>query len=104
MPGCTLLMALTMLGAAGGCAASTGHGNRRCSGRNSACRSGSRRPSRVRRWTIGFEAVHADSRCPKGEACVWEGDAIVLITVRSAAGRWKNANSHVVEGAGHCRL
>jgi hypothetical protein len=32
---------------------------------------------------IKFEAVTTDSRCPKGETCVWEGDAIVALVVRS---------------------
>ncbi len=32
---------------------------------------------------ILFEAVTADSRCPKGENCAWEGDAIVALAVRS---------------------
>jgi hypothetical protein len=28
---------------------------------------------------IGFEEVSSDSRCPKGEQCVWAGDATVRI-------------------------
>jgi hypothetical protein len=28
---------------------------------------------------IGFEGVRADSRCPRGEQCIWEGDAIVRV-------------------------
>jgi hypothetical protein len=28
---------------------------------------------------IGFEDVAADSRCPKGERCIWEGDATVRV-------------------------
>ena len=31
---------------------------------------------------VEFEAVTADSRCGKGETCVWEGDAIVRLRVR----------------------
>jgi hypothetical protein len=34
---------------------------------------------------IGFEAVSSDSRCPKGETCIWEGDATVRIWVQRAA-------------------
>lgn len=30
---------------------------------------------------IVFEAVTSDSRCPKGETCVWEGDANVALVV-----------------------
>ena len=33
---------------------------------------------------IGFEAVTADSRCAKGETCVWEGDATVRVSLRHA--------------------
>ena len=36
---------------------------------------------------IGFQAVISDSRCPKGEVCIWEGDATVCIWVQPAAGR-----------------
>lgn len=32
---------------------------------------------------IRFEFVASDSRCPKGETCVWEGDAIVVLSVRA---------------------
>ena len=28
---------------------------------------------------VTFEAVTSDSRCPKGVACVWEGDAAVAV-------------------------
>jgi hypothetical protein len=35
---------------------------------------------------IGFQAVTSDSRCPKGEVCIWEGDAAVCIWVQPAAG------------------
>jgi hypothetical protein len=35
---------------------------------------------------IGFQAVTSDSRCPKGEVCIWEGDATVCIWVQPAAG------------------
>lgn len=33
---------------------------------------------------IGFEGVPADSRCPKGEQCIWEGDATVRIWLQKA--------------------
>ena len=36
--------------------------------------------------TVGFEGVASDSRCPRGEACVWEGDATVRIRLRQADG------------------
>jgi hypothetical protein len=35
---------------------------------------------------IGFGSVPADSRCPKGETCIWEGDATVRIWVERGSG------------------
>jgi hypothetical protein len=37
-------------------------------------------------WEIGFEGVTADSRCPKGERCVWAGDATVRVWLKKAGG------------------
>jgi hypothetical protein len=34
---------------------------------------------------IGFDDVVADSRCPKGERCVWEGDATVRVWLQKAS-------------------
>ena len=39
---------------------------------------------------VTFDGVSADSRCPTGVTCVWEGDAVVVLAVRpsgSAASR-----------------
>lgn len=35
---------------------------------------------------IGFEGVSADSRCPKGERCLSEGDATVRVWLQKASG------------------
>ncbi len=35
---------------------------------------------------IGFVAVTSDSRCGRGEVCVWEGDAVVRIWLQQAGG------------------
>jgi hypothetical protein len=32
--------------------------------------------------TVTFESVSADSRCPQGVNCVWEGEAVVLVSLR----------------------
>ena len=32
--------------------------------------------------TVTFESVTADSRCPVDVTCVWEGDAVVLVSAR----------------------
>jgi len=34
---------------------------------------------------IGFEDVSADSRCPTGERCIWEGDATVRVWLQKAS-------------------
>lgn len=34
---------------------------------------------------IGFEGVAGDSRCPKGEQCIWEGDATVRVWLQKAS-------------------
>jgi len=31
---------------------------------------------------LGFQGVPTDSRCPKGEKCIWEGDAAVQVWVQ----------------------
>jgi len=31
--------------------------------------------------TIAFEAVAEDSRCPTGQTCMWEGDAVVRLRI-----------------------
>lgn len=35
---------------------------------------------------IGFEGVTSDSRCPKGERCVWAGDATVRVWLQQSGG------------------
>jgi hypothetical protein len=37
-------------------------------------------------FDIAFTGVAADSRCAKGETCIWEGSATVLLAVTGAAG------------------
>ena len=34
---------------------------------------------------LGFQGVPNDSRCPKGDKCIWEGDAAVQVWVRRAS-------------------
>ena len=35
---------------------------------------------------VGFTGVSADSRCPRGEQCVWAGDATVQVWLQGASG------------------
>jgi hypothetical protein len=34
---------------------------------------------------VGFDGVSADSRCPRGEQCVWEGDATVRVWLQKGS-------------------
>lgn len=43
---------------------------------------------------VGFETVSADSRCAKGEICVWEGDAIVRIRLQQHGGSQESLELH----------
>jgi hypothetical protein len=43
---------------------------------------------------VGFESVPTDSRCPKGENCIWEGDAVVGIWVRRGSAEKRGFNLH----------
>lgn len=47
---------------------------------------------------IGFASVPVDSRCPKGETCVWEGDAIVRIRLQRGSGEKGTLDLHTSAG------
>ena len=34
---------------------------------------------------VTFESVTADSRCPKGAQCIWEGDAVTRVSLATSA-------------------
>ncbi len=48
---------------------------------------------------IRFGSVPADSRCPKGESCIWEGDATVRIRVQRGPGEKGMLDLHTSVGA-----
>lgn len=48
---------------------------------------------------FGFEGVGADSRCPKGEQCVWAGDATVRIWLQRKGGPRERVELHTTTGA-----
>jgi hypothetical protein len=50
---------------------------------------------------IGFEGVLADSRCPKGERCVWAGDATVRVWLQKAGGARLTRELHTATSATH---
>jgi hypothetical protein len=43
---------------------------------------------------IGFEEVSGDSRCPKGERCIWEGDATVRVWLQKVSETKKTHELH----------
>lgn len=43
---------------------------------------------------VGFETVSTDSRCAKGESCVWEGDAIVRLWLQPRGGSRESVELH----------
>jgi hypothetical protein len=48
---------------------------------------------------IGFEGVPVDSRCPKGERCVWAGDATVRVWLQKAGGTRVTRELHTASSA-----
>lgn len=52
---------------------------------------------------IGFEGVTADSRCPKGERCVWAGDATVRVWLQQAGGPRLTRELHTASNAHHAQ-
>lgn len=47
---------------------------------------------------VGFERVTADSRCPKGEQCVWAGDASARIWLQTGTGPREFHELHTATG------
>ncbi len=43
---------------------------------------------------VGFEAVSTDSRCAKGDTCVWEGNAIVRLWLERRGGKRETIELH----------
>jgi hypothetical protein len=50
--------------------------------------------SRVDGLTVKFEGVSADSRCPIGVQCFWEGDAVVEVSVSEPSRESSNLELH----------
>lgn len=47
---------------------------------------------------IGFDGVTADSRCPRGERCVWAGDATLRVWLARRGGPRESGELHTVLG------
>ncbi len=48
---------------------------------------------------VGFDGVLSDSRCPKGEQCVWAGDATVRVWFQQGSGLRQTRELHTASGA-----
>jgi hypothetical protein len=55
-------------------------------------------------WRLGFEGVSADSRCPKGQQCVWAGDASARVWLRKTAGTKQTHELHTATGTTQAAL
>jgi len=69
-------------------------------GRNFSLRPGESAPMRGEELRVGFEGVKNDSRCPKGEQCVWAGDATVWVWLQRGSGPRGMHELHAAEGPG----
>lgn len=47
---------------------------------------------------LGFDGVSADSRCPKGEQCVWAGDATARVWLQQGGGAKEAGELHTSAG------
>ncbi len=48
---------------------------------------------------VGFEGVSADSRCPKGEQCVWAGDVVARVWWQKGAAPRQSGELHLAAKA-----
>jgi hypothetical protein len=68
-------------------------------GKHFSLKSGESVQTRDKALRIGFETVSADSRCPKGEMCVWAGDATVHVWLQQGSGPRQTRELHTAPGA-----
>jgi hypothetical protein len=91
-----LLAAGVVLASAQGCAAGTGEAG---SAGSAATQSIRLRPGESARvdhaaLEIRFEAVTGDSRCAKGDVCIWAGDATVRVSWHREGGAQETCELH----------
>lgn len=91
----TILLALCC---AAGCAAGADQPLRIEAGKPFSLRAGQSAQTGDGALRIGFEGVGADSRCPKGERCVWAGDATVRVWLQRGAGARVRLELHTAPG------
>jgi len=84
--GLAALALLTASAIAAGCTSRAGASPAATAGENVQIQVGHTEAVEAEALKIAFEGVSTDSRCPKGEMCVWEGDAVAVIAIE-ATGR-----------------
>lgn len=67
-------------------------------GQRFTLRAGQSAQSADGRLQVGVVGVTSDSRCPKGERCVWAGDATVQVWLRQASGPKETRELHTAPG------
>lgn len=92
-----LLAVVAILGSASGHAEGPAEGRKVALGESFTLRVGESALLEVEALRIGFQAVPTDSRCPKGENCIWEGDAIVRVWVQRGSGAKEERELHTSE-------
>ena len=68
-------------------------------GKNFSLRTGESAQAHDDALRVGFEGVTADSRCPKGEQCVWAGDATARVWLQHGSGPRETRELHAAPGA-----
>jgi len=68
-------------------------------GRNFSLRTGESAATREAALRVGFDGVTADSRCPKGEKCIWAGDATTRVWIQQGSGPRETRDLHAALGA-----
>jgi hypothetical protein len=89
-----LLSFVTIFAASPGCAANPSDIKTARPGERFTLRVGESASVQGASMVIKFLEVMGDSRCPKGEQCVWEGDATVRISVSHGAGPSQTQDLH----------
>ncbi len=69
-------------------------------GREFSLRAGESANTEAGGLRVGFDGVSADSRCPKGERCVWAGDAVVQVWLQRGAEPRERLELHAAPGNG----
>jgi hypothetical protein len=73
-------------------------------GKSVSLRPGERARTRDGALLVGFDGVKVDSRCARGDRCVWAGDAIALVWIRKGSGPREVRELHTATAANQAAL